>query len=439
MTASRQIRWGFMVARRLLAGDAGEGAPVSRGVTRRTALTGGLALTALGALSACTESGAGLGLGAGTLKIQAGDDEIPGLRRIAEGFTQQTGVNVEYIQREINADSISDFIAQAPMGQAPDIIISPHDNLGQLASNGVIAPVELGDRAQDFTDNARTATRYDGVSYGVPYAVECVALIRNDEITREQPETFDDLRRIGRALMEQEGLAYPLAVSQSPTSGDPYHLYPIQTSFGAEVFRRTEDGEYTPDLAMGGRQGEAFATYLAELGAAGDVQTSMTPDVATEAFLGADTAFLIGGPWELAEIEAAGMDCTVLPVPPAGDHEARPFAGVQALFVNAHAANPVAAQDFVTNWVTTTTAQTALYQSTGRPPASLSAVEAMEGDPMRTEYARIAAEFAVPMPSIPAMGAVWNFWGISENAILDGRAEPIPQWESMIENIEGQI
>ena len=78
---------------------AATGQRPDRHLTRRALLGGGLSLGALGALSACTESGAGLGLGAGTLKIQAGDDEIPGLRRIAEGFMQQTGVNVEYIQR----------------------------------------------------------------------------------------------------------------------------------------------------------------------------------------------------------------------------------------------------------------------------------------------------------------------------------------------------
>lgn len=412
--------------------------PPGRGVSRRRLLGGALGLGAMGALSGCAAAGSGLGAGPGSLKIQAGDDEIPGLRRIAEGFTRDTGVEVEFIQREINAQAVSDFIAQAPMGQAPDIIISPHDNLGQLAANGVLASVELGDRGQDFTDNARTAVVYDGVSYGVPYAVECVAMLRNDELTDAEPATFDELRRLGRRLMAQDGLAYPFTISQSPTAGDPYHLYPLQTSFGAEVFERTAEGEYLPELTMGGPEGTAFAEYLAQLGEAGDLQTSMTPDIAKESFLTGTSAFHIAGPWDLVDIEAAGMRCTAMPVPPAGDHDSRPFAGVQAFFVNAHAANPVAAQDFVTNWLSTTDAQIAMYESTGRPPATTSAVQRMKDDPLRTTYARIA-QTGLPMPAIPAMGAVWTFWGTAENAIIDGRAEPREQWQSMVENIEGQI
>lgn len=411
----------------------------SRLLTRRRLFGAAVGLGALGALSACSPTGQGVTpAGPGKLKIQAGDDEIPGLTKIAERFTKSTGVTVEFIEREINAQTISDFIAQAPMGQGVDILISPHDNLGQLATNGVVASVEMGDREEGFTENARSAVKYNGVNYAVPYAVECVALVRNDDLTDATPTSFDDLRRIGHRLMEREGLSYPFAIPQSATSGDPYHLYAIQTSFGAEVFKRTGAGEYLPELTMGGKSGAEFARYLADLGESGDLRTSMSPDIATQAFSSGETAFLIGGPWLLPVFEEAGMNCTVLPVPAAGEEEARPFAGVQAFFVNAFAQNPVAAQDFVTNWLTLDESQTDMYESTGRPPASNATIARMEGDPLRSAYAQIAKD-ALPMPAIPAMGAVWSFWGTAENAIVDGRGEPAQVWEDMIKNIEGQI
>lgn len=404
----------------------------------RAAAAAGAVLLLAGCSSAPTAGVAGLAGGPGSIKIQAGDDEIPALREIAEGFTADTGVQVEFVQREINAQAISNFISQSPTGQAPDIIVSPHDNLGQLASNGVVVPVEMGDRVEDFSDNARDAVVYNGVSYGVPYAIENVALLRNNELTTAEPATFDELRAIGHGLMEERGIEYPFTVSQSPDAGDPYHLYALQTSFGAEVFERTEDGEYTSSLTMGGESGHAFARYLQDLGQTGDLRTSMTPDIAKESFLNGQSAFHMGGPWELADVEAAGMDVSVLPVPPAGEEEARPFVGVQAFFVNADAQNPVAAQDFAANYLTRPEAQTAMYESTGRPPASRVAVDRMQGDPLRSAYAEIA-ETGLPMPAIPAMGAVWSFWGTTENAVVDGRGDPVELWNRMIDNIEGQI
>ncbi|GGG71657.1 sugar ABC transporter substrate-binding protein [Kocuria dechangensis] len=401
------------------------------------ALAAGGALLLARCSAAPTAGVAGLAGGPGRIKIQAGDDEIPALRQIAEDFTADTGVEVEFVQREINAQAISNFISQSPTGQAPDIIVSPHDNLGQLAANGVVVPVEMGERAVDFSENARDAVVYDGVSYGVPYAIENVALLRNHELTTEDPATFDDLRAIGHRLMDEGAAEYPFTVSQSPEAGDPYHLYALQTSFGAEVFERTAEGEYTGTLTMGGGGGHAFARYLQDLGRSGDLRTSMTPDIAKESFLDGRSAFHLGGPWELADVEAAGMDVTVLPVPPAGDQEARPFVGVQAFFVNAHAANPVAAQDFAANYLTRPEAQTAMYESTGRPSASQVAVDRMEGDPLRSAYAEIAGT-GLPMPAIPEMGAVWSFWGTTENAIVDGRGDPVELWDRMIANIEGQ-
>lgn len=406
--------------------------------THRAAVAAGAVLLLAGCSSAPTAGVAGLGGGPGSIKIQAGADEIPALQQVAETYTADTGVGVEFVQREINAQAISNFISQSPTGQAPDIIVSPHDNLGQLAANGVVAPVEMGERAQEFTENARDAVVYNGVSYGVPYAIENVALLRNNELTTEDPATFDELRAIGHRLMQEQGIEYPFTVSQSPEAGDPYHLYALQTSFGAEVFERTEEGEYTSNLTMGGEDGHEFARYLQELGETGDLQTSMTPDIAKESFLNGQSPFHMGGPWELTDVEAAGMDVSVLPVPPAGDEQARPFVGVQAFFVNANAPNPVAAQDFAANYLTRPESQTAMYESTGRPPASQVAVERMEGDLLRSSYAEIA-ETGLPMPAIPEMGAVWSFWGTTENAIVNGRGNPVELWDRMIDNIEGQI
>ena len=38
-----------------------------------------------------------------------------------------------------------------------------------------------------------------------------------------------------------------MLIQQGADVGDPYHLYPLQTSFGAPVFEQTADGSYTDD------------------------------------------------------------------------------------------------------------------------------------------------------------------------------------------------
>ena len=42
------------------------------------------------------------------------------------------------------------------------------------------------------------------------------------------------------------------------------------------------------------------------------------------------------------------------------------------------------------------------------------------------------------MPSIPEMGSVWEFWGVTEAQILTG-ADPIPTWDKMVTDIQGAL
>jgi arabinogalactan oligomer/maltooligosaccharide transport system substrate-binding protein len=43
------------------------------------------------------------------------------------------------------------------------------------------------------------------------------------------------------------------------------------------------------------------------------------------------------------------------------------------------------------------------------------------------------------MPSIPEMGAVWAFWGVTEANIISGAAEPVAAWEKMVTDIQGAL
>ncbi len=42
------------------------------------------------------------------------------------------------------------------------------------------------------------------------------------------------------------------------------------------------------------------------------------------------------------------------------------------------------------------------------------------------------------MPAIPAMGAVWEFWGVAEAAIING-ADPKTTWQKLVDDVTAAI
>ncbi|WP_029253660.1 sugar ABC transporter substrate-binding protein [Paraoerskovia marina] len=366
----------------------------------------------------------------GTLTVWVDETRQAAVESAAASFEEETGADVELVLKNFE-DIRTDFIAQVPTGEGPDITVGAHDWLGELLTNGVVAPVELGDMTGDFEDVSVEAFTADGQVYGLPYAIENIALIRNTALADEAPATWDDAIAAG----EESGATYPLLI-QTGTEGDPYTYYPFQTSFDAPVFEQNEDGSYSPEIAMGGDNGHAYAEWLQEQGEAGLLSTDMTYDIAVEAFANGESPFIIGGPWMIESF--ADLDLSVDPIPTAGDDVAQPFVGVQGFYVSAQSENTLLANDFLVNYMSTDEAQTALFESGARPPALTSAADAASSDPIVAGFREVGAE-AVPMPSIPEMGSVWAFWGVTEANIISGTSEPVEAWDKMISDIEGAL
>ncbi|GAB2601330.1 sugar ABC transporter substrate-binding protein [Pseudactinotalea suaedae] len=372
----------------------------------------------------------------GTLTIWADELRAEPLTEVAAQFESETGVTVEIVQKNFD-DIRPEFLAQAPTGEGPDVIVGAHDWTGELVTAGVVAPVDLGVRSEEFVDVAVNAFNYEGSNYGVPYGIENIALVRNDGLTDVAPATWDEMIAAGEAA----GVQYPVLLQQGD-GGDAYHMYPFQTSFGAPVFATDESGAYVPELALGGEAGTAFAEWLAANGAAGTgaLQTAVTADIAKEAFANGESAFIVTGPWNISAFTDAGLEVSVLPIPAAGSETATPFVGVQGFFVNATSENQLLANSFLLDYVATDEVQTALYTSGGRIPALTSASDAVSADDPIVAGFAAAGEVGVPMPTLPQMGAVWEFWGTTQADIIAGDAsDPAAAWQTMVENIQGAI
>jgi len=367
-----------------------------------------------------------------TLTLWVDPNRYVEMQPVVDAFEEKTGVKIELVEKAVE-DIGPDFVAQVPTGEGPDMIISAHDGLGEWVKNGVVAPVELGDTVDDFVPVASAAMAYDGQYYGVPLSLENVALVRNNALLSDtKATTFDELIAEGKTA----GTEFSVLIQQGETS-DPYHMYPLQTSFGAPVFKQNADGSYTNELALGGDAGHAFAQYIAKLGAEGTLDIAVDGAVAGQAFGDGKSPYIITGPWGIPGMQEAGIDFTVLPVPSAGGEAAQPFVGVQGLFISAKTKNPVLANEFVVNYMTTEEAQDLLYDSSKRSPALKASADKVT-DPVIAGFNAAGASGA-PMPAIPEMSAVWGFWGTTEAQIIDGQVDPIQGWDSLVQNIQAAI
>ena len=61
-----------------------------------------------------------------------------------------------------------------------------------LVQNGILSPIDLASNQENFSEVAVQAVVNGGATYGVPWAVENVALLTNKELAPECPATMDE-------------------------------------------------------------------------------------------------------------------------------------------------------------------------------------------------------------------------------------------------------
>lgn len=359
-----------------------------------------------------------------TLTVWADDMVAKSLEGVAAQFEADTGIAVEIVIKDFG--SIRDeAITAIPTGEGPDILAGAHDWTGQLVAAGVVAPLELGAVLADFRENAIAAFSYDGALYGMPFGVENIALVCNSAKVPAQPATWDEVVAAG------------VEIAMGPDSGDPYHMYYIQTSFGAPVFEQNADGSYTSTLAMGNDGGFAFADWLAANQGLFGFKDYGTVEAEMKA---GDLACWITGPWAAPSIaEGLGEDgYAIYSLPSVGGSTPSQFLGARGFYVSSQTDDPLYVNKFLVEYIGSAEVQTEIYEIGGRIPAHKAAFEAASGDKITAGFGAAGVN-AVPMPSIPEMGSVWASWGATEAAIMQGKIGAREGWQKMIDEINAAI
>ena len=361
-----------------------------------------------------------------TLRIWADDTRAPILQELADEVL--AAYNLELIV-ELKSSIRDDFQVAAPVGEGPDIIVIAHDQAGTLFDNGLLAPVELGDKVSDFASKALEACTFDGVLYCLPYATEKLAFFYNTELVLTPPTTWDEVVSIGETLKAEGKVDYIMAVT-----GATYDVYPLFTSFGGYIFGRDDNGNWNPeDLGVDSEGMIEGVQWLADNVAIGNLPADWDWANNHTLFETGKVPFIMTGPGALDRIRESGVPYAITNFPSGG----YPFAGTQGFFINAQSENVLLAQAFLNQFVATEETILKLYEVGQRSPAHLPALAKIDDKDLAAMAA--AGENADMIPAIPAMGSVWDIWGDAVVLARDGKQDPATAMQEGADKIRKQI
>ena len=341
---------------------------------------------------------------------------------IAEEFGSKNGITVAV--QVIAADLAANAITANAAGNGPDILTLPNDFLGGALQNGAISPLSIdAEDLAEYDPSAVTSVSRNDQVWALPYAMENLVLYRNTDAVSEAPATVEELVSTGEAAVKKGTVDRALALPVGQ-EGDAYHMYPFFSSAGGWLFGTDADGQYdTTKVGIGTPESIKAAEKIAALGESGSKVLSRSIDGtnAIAQFTEGKSAYLVSGPWALADIRKSKVPYDITVIPPfEGGEPAAPFLGVQAFWTMSNAKNPAFAEEFVTNTMNTAEAMTAMYEEDPRPPVRTDVLKAVSADDPDMTKLAAGAKNATLLPDFPFMAGVWPPLSQSYAAVVGG-------------------
>jgi len=347
-----------------------------------------------------------------TIRIWVDNVQKPAVERIAQAWGSTRGVGVEVVVKDFG--KIRDDLKTVEAESAPDIIVGPHDWVGELAANGLILPLypSKATTAQ-FPSYALDAFSYGSAVkrlYGAPFALENVGLVVNTKLARA-PKTFDEFHSQALAFMRKRKGNVAVAVPQG-AGGDAYHMFPFLSGLCGYIFGRNKAGNYdVSDIGLANPRFLKNSSMIDQWNKERFLNSKIDYGTAKDAFLKGKAAFWITGPWETNTLKQSGIKFTIVPFPKIVCQSV-PFLGVQGYMVTKYAAVhgvESLVKDLVASYMMSPAAQLALASANGRFPANSEAGKKVN-DPVLKQFGA-AGVGAIPMPNIPQMASVWSELG----------------------------
>lgn len=356
------------------------------------------------------------------------------LTQIGKDFEAKYKIPVEVSMVDL-AQIKSQFALASGGDDTADLAIIPHDNLGPLVENGAVLEVKLGAKASNLLQPSIDGFKYNGKLYGLPLSVENIGFFRNTDMVPTAPATWDDVVATGKKLMAAGKATHIMGF---PDTG--YNIFPMYTAFGGDIFGKKADGSLDAKNVQLANAGMVKGlTLVVQMVKDKQAPGTIDWDGAHVLFESGKAPFILTGPWAIDRFKKSGVKYAISAFPAAtkGGAAGAPFLGVQGLIVSAASKQSALAMAFATEFLASEKNMAALYKADSRPSAWKS-VSAMAKDSDSIGFAAAGAN-AIPMPSIPAMGYVWDAWKAAGDLAISGEKTPTEALVAAKKQVDTQV
>lgn len=353
--------------------------------------------------------------------------EADTIQQYANEWGAANGYEIEVIHQ---SPQVQKF-AQAIKSEAgPDAVVGiPNDQLADYVNAGLAAevPTDLYSDSE-FADAAIQACYVNGVRYAAPLSVETTALFYNTDLVSQVPETWEDLvagaSELGGVQFDATSIYYDLGFVRA---------------CGGYIFKY-ENGAYdVTDIGLandGAVQAYEFINALCN--EYGLVSADVTADIARSNFQNGQTAYYIGGPWDIDGFTSAETPFAIAKMP---TFNGEPFVtpvGTQISFVSKESDSQDKAWEFIKYLIDN--GALGLYESGDRIPAKLKDQEneIIQGN----EYSKAfiaQIQDGEPMPTVSEMGQLWSIHTNNIRSMWTGELTPQAAAENIVKQLEEAV
>jgi arabinogalactan oligomer/maltooligosaccharide transport system substrate-binding protein len=362
-----------------------------------------------------------------------------GLEAAIKSFEEEFGIKVEYKELDMATTMREQFRLDAPAGTGPDILTLPHDQIGQLATEGLLAPLDVDSSVIDiYTESSIQAETFNGELYGLPKATETPIFIYNKAHMDKAPETFDELYQFSKDFTKDGQYGY-LALYDNF-----YFGFSVIGGNGGYVFAN-EDGTLNPDdIGLNNAGAVEGAQYIQKWYEEGLFPVGIIGESGGSAksalFNEGKVASMMDGPWAFQGLRDIGIDFGVAPMPklPNGEYP-KTFIGVKGWHVSQYATDKEWATKLAV-WIANEENAKIRFEETAEIPP----VKSLINDPIIAENegaqaVAIQSSRGIPMPNIPEMSQVWGPMASALQLVAAGEQEPEAALNDAVELIQQQI